>query len=152
LSLKQKYSSIEEKFLASFEKLPSGCWKWIGAKSSGSHRPYGALAFMYDNLRAHRWSYEHFKGPIPKGLVIDHLCRNTLCVNPDHLEPVTTKENVLRGKSFSAINAVKTHCIHGHLLEGDNVKITPRQRTCQICKRESWRKSGEKRRKRNKTL
>ncbi len=67
----------------------SGCWFWLGALSRG----YGSLK----NARAHRVAYEMTIGPIPEGLVIDHLCRVTSCVNPDHLEAVTQAENVRRG-------------------------------------------------------
>lgn len=74
----------------------SGCWIWQG---SVSNTGYGRIGSRY----AHRVSYERSNGPIPDGLTIDHLCRTTLCVNPDHLEPVTHRENVLRGMSPGAI-------------------------------------------------
>ena len=56
-------------------------------------------------MGAHRWSYQHHIGPVPEGLVLDHLCRVRHCVNPDHLEPVTSRENTLRGEGFAAVNA-----------------------------------------------
>lgn len=73
----------------------SGCWLWIG-----SERESGGYGFIVRNGRstaAHRVSYEMAKGPIPEGLVIDHLCRVHCCVNPDHLEAVTQLVNVRRG-------------------------------------------------------
>jgi hypothetical protein len=71
----------------------TGCWNWIGAKSQG----YGVMRKEKKTVLAHRYNYEEKKGKIPKGMFIDHLCRNPTCVNPDHLEVVTPRENVRRG-------------------------------------------------------
>lgn len=90
---------------------------------------------------AHRAVYEHLRGPIPVGLELDHLCRNTRCVNPAHLEPVTHRENALRGVGVSAINAAKTHCKYGHdLTNPDNYWLKAygnavATRICKACKR-----------------
>jgi HNH endonuclease len=116
----------------------SGCWIWMGeiTKSHG----YGVVNGQLPNGRridyVHRIFYERFKGAIPKGFTIDHLCRVRCCANPDHLEPVTIGENVLRGNSTSANHSRKTHCIHGHSLSGDNlyfVRTRPNTRICQTC-------------------
>jgi hypothetical protein len=94
---------------------------------------------MYENgkkvlRRAHRLYYELEKGPIPKGLTLDHLCRVRCCVNPDHLEPVTPVENVMRGESFFAKQARRTHCPQGHEYIGRNLMITRRgERKCRAC-------------------
>jgi hypothetical protein len=130
------------------------CWLWIGPTTTAPHGSYGELLSKVGRrrkLRAHRFSYELAKGPMPKGLVTDHLCRVTLCVNPDHLEAVTDKENVLRGHRITAINANKTHCVRGHRYTQENTYLiatkTPGlcHRKCKLCvriaKREEWRRN-----------
>lgn len=87
--------------------------------------------------QAHTWNYEQRRGPVPSGLVLDHLCRTPACVNPAHLEPVTQRVNVLRGGSPAALAAVKTHCVNGHALTSDNVIARRRGgRECKACHRE----------------
>ena len=117
----------------------SGCWLWHGR---GDDLGYGRFWDNGRDVQAHRWSYEHHKGPIADGLVIDHLCRVPACVNPDHLEPVTQGENVLRGFAPTAINARKTHCLRGHALSGDNLIRRPgNNRGCRTC--HNMRQRGE---------
>ena len=89
------FISAEVRFEMHTEKVQypkDSCWNWTGPQE----REYGILWDGERNHRAHRWAYEHFVGPIPEGLEIDHLCFNTLCVNPKHLEPVTHEENLKR--------------------------------------------------------
>jgi hypothetical protein len=128
--------SAEERFWAKVDKS-GDCWLWTAGQTSNG---YGTFWVDGRNVRPHRWLYELQVGPIPDGWQIDHLCRTPLCVNPAHLEPVTALVNTLRGYSPAALNARKTHCQNGHLLEGDNVlpASNPRYRRCRICKRE-WR-------------
>ena len=111
----------------------SGCWDWVGGRSHG----YGAFRDhgRRRQVRAHRWMYEQAKGPIPDGLQIDHLCRNPGCVNPDHLEAVTQKTNLLRGISPLANKARQTHCIHGHQFDEANTYRGTHGRDCRECAR-----------------
>ena len=108
----------------------SGCWLWTyGCTNDG----YGALYVDGKQTYAHRFSYELHRGHIPAGLTIDHLCRVRCCVNPEHLEVVTNKENVLRGESPLANNARKTHCNNGHLFSEDNIYRTRLGKNCRLC-------------------
>lgn len=109
---------------------PTGfCWNWTARTMPTGH---GQFRGDGGSVLAHRWAYEYLVGPIPGGLVLDHLCRNTRCVNPDHLDPVTNAENVLRGFGPTASHARKTHCPRGHELPP---KVAGRKRTCRECER-----------------
>lgn len=114
-----------------------GCWLWTGKIG---HNGYGKSSARL----AHRVSWELQRGPIPAGLVIDHLCRVRHCVNPDHLEPVTIQENIRRGIGQSAVNTRKTHCIRGHALEGENLLIKAGKRQCRDCTRAAGREDGKR--------
>jgi HNH endonuclease len=120
------------------------CWVWTGRRNS---EDYGRLSVEGHGERAHRFGYALLVGPIPTGLVLDHLCRNTLCVNPAHLEPVTDRVNVLRGIGPTAQHARATHCVRGHPLSGANLYLNPEgERRCRICKREDDRRYKARRR------
>lgn len=119
-----------ERFDAKCEPVPMcGCIIWMGAIFN--EKGYGA----FGGGRAHRYAYERLFGPIPSGMQIDHLCRVRCCVNPHHLEVVTPRENTIRGVSPAAVNARKTHCVRGHLLEGDNLMSNDSWRRCRECAR-----------------
>lgn len=112
----------------------SGCWEWV---ASAYPAGYGSFWLRGKLRRAHRVAYSHWVGPIPDGYTIDHLCRNRLCVNPKHLEPVTNRENILRGIGPTANNARKTHCAHGHPFAGSNLVVSGdgQERRCRECVR-----------------
>ena len=112
---------------------PNGCWVWMRSRHGFG---YGFFGVNRRTRRAHRIAWELLRGPIPDGLTLDHLCRNPPCVNPDHLEVVTMRENTLRGESVTAINARKTHCKRGHLLGGNSYLVG---RRCVECHRISAR-------------
>lgn len=120
-----------------YEVQADGCWIYTRAKPGGNGyaQVKRGRAGRFGLIGAHRLAYIQKHGPIPEGLVIDHLCRTPLCVNPDHLEAVTHAENILRGTAPSALNARQTHCKRGHALEGDNLKIirASGSRVCRIC-------------------
>ena len=113
--------TTEERFWEKVDKTNS-CWIWTSEKN---YSGYGKFQLKGKRVKAHRFSYELTNGKIPKGLTIDHLCRNRSCVNPDHLEAVTQKENLLRGISPAAINSRRKFCIRGHLLSGRNLYVKP---------------------------
>lgn len=129
-----------ERFWAKVDKTDT-CWLWTASTTFG----YGRFREGSRLYRAHRWSYEALVGPIPEGLVIDHLCRVRACVNPDHMEPVTLCENTMRGESFSAKHARATECPQGHPYDETNTYVDSRgRRGCNECRRE---RSREQRRK-----
>ena len=128
-------SSSLDRFFAKVEKTDT-CWNWMGSLTvSGG---YGQFSFDSKPVRAHRWIYEQMVAPIPEGLVIDHLCRNHRCVNPEHIEPVTLKENVKRGEAGKLNNhqKQKTHCPKGHEYTKTNNKG---KRICRTCANEQTR-------------
>jgi hypothetical protein len=97
--------------MAKVEADDAGCWIWQGTRNDAG---YGILTSRGRRLRAHRVSYIAFVGPIPDGLILDHLCRVRHCVNPAHLEAVTQRENILRGESNSAVTYRTGYCRNGH--------------------------------------
>lgn len=112
------------------------CWNWTSTMSNG----YGVFTITYApndhrQLMAHRVAYTWLVRDIPNGLVIDHICRNTTCVNPDHLEVVTHVENTMRGLSPFARKARMTHCSNGHEFSADNTYLRPNgTRACSACR------------------
>lgn len=129
----------------------SGCWLWIGHITRTGYGQFTIWRPMLGlkTYRAHRVAYELYKGPIPVGLQLDHLCRMKSCVNPSHLEPVSARVNVLRGDTITARNAVATHCSRGHLLIAENLRPRPSRpgrRECLVCYRLTTNRSLNRRR------
>jgi hypothetical protein len=124
----QKFKTTAHRFWRHVTVTPD-CWQWDGGIGSSG---YGT--FHVDTKHttmAHRMAYILSRGPIPDGLNIDHLCKNILCVNPWHLEPVTQKENLRRG-----LNGDKTHCLRGHPFDTANTYVSKKgHRTCRACLR-----------------
>lgn len=159
LSLPDHYlARARERIIASTLATSDGCWVW---QRKVDHGGYGQARFTDAGGRkrdvgAHRFSWAAFRGPIPPGLQIDHVCRNTLCVNPDHLEPVSSKENVRRGKAALGRwgrqrDSHRTTCNHGHPLNDDNVLYYARAdgyvvRICKPCRARSSREWKARRR------
>ncbi len=128
---------IYNRFISKIHISKKGCWLWQAKvnKITG----YGHTWYKGKDYLAHRFSYMLYKGKIPKKYVIDHLCRVRRCVNPNHLETVTLRENIMRGKGLASINARKTHCKRGHILSGKNLYLAKRKnrrtnRECKICR------------------
>lgn len=110
----------------------TGCWEWTARTDKNG---YGQFRYSGKTYRSHRLAFDLTVG-IPEGLHLDHLCNNPGCVNPQHLEPVSHRANVLRGEAPSAENAKKTHCKHGHELTPDNLVVKqhqPKARYCKLC-------------------
>lgn len=118
--------------------IRNDCWEWQGKLSNG----YATIAYKIATgkttyKRVHRMMYEFFKGDIPERLVIDHLCNNTICINPNHLDAKTIFDNAARTGHASALNKVKTQCKRGHPFDKENTYINPNNGTrhCRICKK-----------------
>lgn len=120
-----------ERFLEKTERT-DGCWLWKGYTGGTG---YGVMLVRGKYIGAHRFAYEQWKGPIPKGMHLDHLCRVRACVNPGHLEVVTPRINAQRGDGGKHW-AAKTHCPRGHPYSPENTYFTPKGgRACKECRR-----------------
>ena len=127
-----------EQLAARIRVLSSGCWLWTGTIG---YWGYGQFASRGKTYRAHRLVYEAVRGSVPSTL--DHLCRNKLCVNPDHLEAVSVRENTLRGVGPAAQNVRKQYCTRGHQLVGENLRTKQGRygllRVCRACAKDQAR-------------
>lgn len=120
---------VVERLLRNFTIDQAGCWVYSGYTTNG----YKKIRVGDRKLAAHRVAYEVLVGPIPVGLVIDHLCRNRACINPGHLRPVTQRENILAGEGIAPRNAAKTHCPQGHPYDETNTNLYQGRRYCRAC-------------------
>lgn len=107
-------TKLQTRILRKSEIRPSGCREWVGSVGGSG---YGNINVSGKTTTASRAAYIAFVGPVPEGCEVDHLCRNRLCVNPDHLEAVTHAENCLRQPSMKA-RVESVHCVHGHVIDG----------------------------------
>ena len=138
---------LKHKLETNIEIIPeTGCWIWVGGQYGNG---YGYVTLGSENGKqkfalAHRASYEVLVGPIPKGLTLDHKCRVRCCINPAHLEPVTHRENCLRGVGLTNARNFwlsRTHCSNGHEYSDANVRIRKNgNRTCRECERKGLRR------------
>ena len=137
-----------ERLLSKTQQSDDGCWVWTGATTGRTN--YGQTRLEGVKMTAHRAMWTVLVGPIGSGVELDHLCRNRLCVNPDHLEPVTPRTNWERGEAPSSVAQRTNTCKRGHPLSGDN--LVPWQlenrgrRQCKACQRENQRRWKERNR------
>lgn len=120
-----------QRFIAKVAVSERGCWLWLGGKTIGG-RPI--FSCRLKAVQAHKWIWERENGPVPDGLVLDHfVCDDPGCVNPDHLRPVTNRENILRGRGVASANMAKDCCpkCYGAYKETTRGKL---QRYCPKCK------------------
>lgn len=139
---------LAERFFAKIQITPT-CWYWLGYIAPNGYGEIAQGGKYGGARRTHCVAYELLVGPVPEGLELDHLCHNAdklcrggntcphrRCVNPAHLEPVTRRENLRRGRSYWAL---RTHCSNGHLYTDANTRIRIRQgiarRVCKTCER-----------------
>lgn len=150
-----------------FERLyvpvtESGCWLWIGALNESGYGVFRVTSewlsvhpgvhtrsnkSRHVMVQAHRASYALVRGILKTDYVLDHLCRVRCCVNPYHVEQVTSKENTLRGFSNSAIAMRRDSCVHGHRYDARNLYLYKGQRMCLECRREAVRRMRMRRNK-----
>ena len=135
------------RFMRKVKVDPGGCWLW----TSSTNGMYGKFSFGNHRVYAHRISYQHYVGPMPEGYTIDHLCKVKLCVNPEHLEAVTYRENIRRAGSWQSRSLLnrpdQTKCGAGlhDWIPANRVKIGNKVR-CRLCKNQRNREYMERKR------
>lgn len=128
--------SLAEAIRRSVVVEATGCWRWTRFIDKDG---YGRFTWKREVRQAHRFAYRAFRGPIPDGLTIDHVCRNRACCNPDHLEAVTRAVNTMRAK------VARTRCMHGHEFTPLNTYVYKGARQCRECNRIAARRCAERR-------
>ena len=142
--MNQNQASVLRDYKDRIQVRDGSCWQWVGGCNEDG---YGVLRLHNKGHMAHRFVYEKLVATVPKSLVMDHLCRNRACVNPEHMEPVTQRTNLLRGEGFAAKRAAQTHCIHGHEFIPENTYVRKgRLRQCKECAKRIERARAAKKR------
>ncbi len=137
-----KNEELKNRLKSRIKIKKNGCWIYTRSKNK---KGYGRLSAWGKLSLAHRISYIVFKGEIPNGKYLDHLCRNRSCINPNHLEPVTNRENILRGIGIAAINYRKKKCTFGHKFDKKNTLVRPDgRRQCINCKKRQMEEYNQK--------
>ena len=141
--IRQRLLSVLDRFVIVDDR--SGCWVFTGGKN---HHGYGLLGYQRDgkptSMMLHRATYLEFVGPIPDGLVLDHLCRIRACCNPGHLEPVTHRENLHRSPLTASFQQSQmTHCRRGHEFTAENTYRYGSHRRCKTCIA-TWKSAARK--------
>jgi hypothetical protein len=136
-------SRLAERFWPKVDKS-GDCWLWTATTSADG---YGRINISGKMVYVHRIAYEEFVGPIPDGLCLDHLCRQRNCLNPEHLEAVPMRVNLMRGDGHTARNAAKEVCDNGHPYTPENTYIHPASgwRQCRECRKAYDRKRSRQR-------
>lgn len=122
-------AELPDRFWEKVEKTET-CWLWTASKSA---KGYGWFRLNGKTWRVHRLAYLSLVGPIPEGLQLDHLCRVRNCIRPEHLEPVTCRENLMRGETLAAAQIRRTHCPRGHEYTLENTYTSSGGRSCRAC-------------------
>lgn len=129
-----RITDLPERFRRRIEIAASGCWLWTGRMTQNG---YPVVWWQGSTPVAHRVIYQLLVGPINEE-TLDHLCRVRHCVNPSHVEPVSMRENTLRGNTITAAHAQQTHCKYGHPFDEENTYYygpERRWRRCRACDR-----------------
>lgn len=134
----QQPRHIMERLLSRVDVTAEGCWLWLGSTCNegyGQIRECGSNGVKGRLRLVHIVAYEHCVGPVPEGFQLDHFaCEIRSCCNPDHVRPVTPRENTLRSRGVAAFHAAKTHCINGHVFDEANTHLNARgDRQCRRC-------------------